>query len=69
MDGKKVTQLMRQDSGVVISGGQQDLEGKIFRIGHLGYVSEKDIDEVLDALGRALAKAGFVAAKRAPVAR
>jgi len=69
VDGKKVSQFMRQDSGVVISGGQQDLEGKIFRIGHLGYVTEKDIDEVLDALGRALAKAGFVAAKRAPVAR
>jgi aspartate aminotransferase-like enzyme len=59
VDGKKVSQVMRQEYGVVISGGQQDLEGKIWRIGHLGYVNERDIDEVLEAMSKALAQCGF----------
>ena len=41
--------------GVVLSGGQAALAGKIFRIGHLGFVDIPDIDEVLAALGAALA--------------
>lgn len=36
--------------GIVLAGGQGALSGKIFRIGHLGYVDEADIQEVLDAL-------------------
>ncbi|MBI3952967.1 MAG: alanine--glyoxylate aminotransferase family protein [Chloroflexi bacterium] len=63
VDGKQVSQAMRQDSGVVISGGQQDLEGKIWRIGHLGHVSEPDVDDALRALEQALVKAGFPAKK------
>lgn len=36
--------------GIVLAGGQGALSGKIVRIGHLGYVDESDIQEVLDAL-------------------
>jgi aspartate aminotransferase-like enzyme len=38
---------------------QMELEGKIFRIGHLGWVKEDDIQAVLAALKTALPKAGF----------
>jgi aspartate aminotransferase-like enzyme len=41
-------------SGVVLSGGQGKLAGKIFRIGHLGWIEEGDVDEILAALARAL---------------
>jgi aspartate aminotransferase-like enzyme len=41
--------------GVVLSGGQASLAGKIFRIGHLGFVDVADIDEVVEGLAAALA--------------
>jgi len=35
------------------------MAGKIFRIGHLGWVNEDDIAQVLAALKTALPQAGF----------
>lgn len=51
--------LMEDEFGVVLAGGQGKLSGKIFRIGHLGLVDEKDIRHALEALERALAKLGY----------
>ncbi len=63
VDGKKLVQLLREDHNVVIAGGQQDLSGKIFRIGHLGYCSEEEIRDLLDALEKTLPKVGFTPSK------
>ncbi|MCX5992323.1 MAG: alanine--glyoxylate aminotransferase family protein [Chloroflexi bacterium] len=57
VDAKKLLQIMREEYGVVLSGGQQKLEGKIFRIGHLGWVTEADMAEVTSALKKALPRA------------
>jgi aspartate aminotransferase-like enzyme len=51
-------QILREEYGVTLSGGQQRLAGKIFRIAHLGWVSEADIDEVMTALRVALPRVG-----------
>ncbi|MDO8614931.1 MAG: alanine--glyoxylate aminotransferase family protein [Dehalococcoidia bacterium] len=51
--------LMEDEYNVVLAGGQGKLSGKIFRIGHLGLVEEDDIRQALDALARALPKAGY----------
>ncbi|MDD5605284.1 MAG: alanine--glyoxylate aminotransferase family protein [Dehalococcoidales bacterium] len=59
LDGKLLNKIMREEYDVILGGGQQVLEGKIFRIGHLGWVDEKDIDAVFAALKEALPKAGF----------
>ena len=59
LDGKKLVSLMRTDHNVVIAGGQQELSGKIFRIGHLGYCSEDDINGALSALESTLQKMKF----------
>jgi len=59
LDVKKLLGILREEHDVVLSGGQQRLEGKIFRIGHLGYVSEEDMDAVGQALRIALPQAGF----------
>ena len=59
IDGEQLMELMRTEENVVLAGGQGKLTGHIFRIGHLGYVTEDHISEVLDALGRALPKVGF----------
>lgn len=41
-DGKQIPKLMRKH-GVVIAGGQDELEGKIFRLSHFGYCGKFDI--------------------------
>ncbi len=54
---KELLRILREEHGVILAGGQERLEGRIFRIGHLGYVEEADIEEVLEALRVALPKA------------
>jgi aspartate aminotransferase-like enzyme len=58
-DVKKLRTLMQSEYGIVLAGGQQRLDGKIFRIGHLGLVTEADIGELLAALKEVLPRAGF----------
>ena len=50
VDGKKLLRAVRERHDVDIPGGQGKLEGKILRIGHLGWVTERDIAEALRAL-------------------
>jgi aspartate aminotransferase-like enzyme len=59
VDSKDLTGVMREDHGIILSGGQSTLAGKIFRIGHLGYVDDADIDQVFEALPKALTKVGY----------
>jgi aspartate aminotransferase-like enzyme len=53
---------LRDEFGIVLAGGQGPYEDTLFRIGHLGYVTEANITPVLDALaavlGRDPARAG-----------
>jgi aspartate aminotransferase-like enzyme len=64
LDGKKLRQILREEYKVVLAGGQQTLDGKIFRIGHLGMVDDKDIKEVLSAIKAVLPRAGFAGVKK-----
>ena len=57
IDVTRLIQLLREEHKVILAGGQQRLSGRIFRIGHLGLVHEKDIKSVMEALGRALPRA------------
>jgi aspartate aminotransferase-like enzyme len=59
LDAKRLLTILREEHDVILAGGQQELDGKIFRIGHLGWVSESDIDAVIERLRIALPKAGF----------
>ena len=57
VDGGKLVGTLRDEHGVVLTGGQGSLAGQIFRIGHLGYTTENEIQHVLDAISVALPKA------------
>jgi aspartate aminotransferase-like enzyme len=59
LDGKKLRQVLREQYKVVLAGGQQTLDGKIFRIGHLGLVDEKDVKEIIASIEKVLPLAGF----------
>jgi len=59
LDGDKLRRILREEYQIVLSGGQQSLADKIFRIGHLGWITEEEIAEVILALRATLPKAGF----------
>jgi len=59
LDIGKLRQILREEHNVVLGGGQQKLDGKIFRIGHLGWVTDEDIEKVIATLKIALPQAGF----------
>jgi len=58
VDGAKIPSKMAEDHGIRIAGGQADMKGKIFRIGHMGYVDKIDVIGVLAALEMTLADLG-----------
>jgi aspartate aminotransferase-like enzyme len=58
---KELRRILREEKEIVLGGGQQTLDGKIFRIGHMGWVTEKDITEVISAIGEALPRSGLKA--------
>ena len=60
LDVKKLLTILREEHNVILAGGQGELAGNIFRIGHLGWVTESDIEAVIERLKVALPKAGFV---------
>jgi aspartate aminotransferase-like enzyme len=57
-EGKKIPKIMRDKYGVTIAGGQDELEGKIFRLSHFGYCGEFDITTGISCLELVLAELG-----------
>lgn len=68
VDAEKIRAAMRDQFGVEIGGGQGDLKGKMWRIGHMGYAYPLDVLAILGALEKALAGAGWSAAAGRAVA-
>ena len=59
IDGKALNARLREEYDTVLAGGQGKLAGQIFRIGHLGWFQQQDIDNAIDALGSALTDLGY----------
>jgi aspartate aminotransferase-like enzyme len=55
---KEIRRLLREEHDIVVAGGQDKLSDQIFRVGHVGYVSQSDLDEVLVALKVVLERLG-----------
>ena len=56
IDGKKLVNEIKENYNIVLGGGQQKLAGKIVRIGHMGWVEKKDIEDSINALKETLGK-------------
>jgi aspartate aminotransferase-like enzyme len=56
---KALDELLRTEYQVELQGGQGKLAGKIFRIGHLGWVVEDDLHGALAALRSSLPRLGY----------
>jgi aspartate aminotransferase-like enzyme len=64
----EICDRIRSDFGCVLAPGQGPLKGKVFRIGHFGYVSELDIVRGLAALEMTLERLGHPVKRGAAVA-
>jgi aspartate aminotransferase-like enzyme len=58
MDSADLTLALRERHGVTIAGGQGELKGAIFRIGHIGWYDEFDIATALSAVELVLGELG-----------
>ncbi len=58
VDSVELVAYLRDTHNVLISGGQGDLKGRIFRIGHMGMVSLQHIELTVEALADGLATLG-----------
>jgi aspartate aminotransferase-like enzyme len=59
MEADKIRSLMKKRFDIALAGGQDHLSNKIFRIGHLGFVSDRDILSCVAALEVVLAELGY----------
>ncbi|NJK35380.1 MAG: alanine--glyoxylate aminotransferase family protein [Oscillatoriales cyanobacterium SM2_2_1] len=58
VDAEKVRSHLKKHFDIVVAGGQDQLSGKIFRLGHLGFVADRDILAALAALEATLQQLG-----------
>ena len=58
IDAESIRKSIKNDFDILLAGGQDHLKGKIFRIGHLGFVNDRDIISVISALESTLNKMG-----------
>ncbi len=56
---KELLTTLRTRHGLVLAGGQGDLVGRIFRIGHLGMVDDGDVYSILATLEQGLHESGM----------
>jgi aspartate aminotransferase-like enzyme len=57
--GKQIQKIMQEKYGVIIMGGQDELQGKILRLSHFGYCDVFDIATGIGALEMTLDELGF----------
>ncbi|MEH1891410.1 MAG: alanine--glyoxylate aminotransferase family protein [Nostoc sp.] len=55
----KIRSLMKKRFDIALAGGQDHLSNKIFRIGHLGFVSDRDILSCIASLEVTLRELGY----------
>jgi aspartate aminotransferase-like enzyme len=56
---KNLLTTLRTNHGLVLAGGQESLQGKIFRIGHLGWIDDADAYTILSLLEAGLVDTGL----------
>ena len=66
VDWAAMNKMLREEYQLVLAGGQGKLAGQIFRIGHLGWVSEDEIEAAIESLRGALPRLGFALPEAAP---
>jgi aspartate aminotransferase-like enzyme len=59
VDAEQIRSVMKKQFDIALAGGQDHLKGKIFRIGHLGFVCDRDLLAAISALEATLKSLGY----------
>lgn len=59
VEAEQIRAVMKKRFDIALAGGQDHLKGKIFRIGHLGFVSDRDILTCIGAIEATLQELGY----------
>lgn len=54
VDGRALLRHVQEDQGVILGDGQASLAGRILRVGHMGWITEQNIDVAVAAIGRSM---------------
>ena len=65
IDAEGFRKTIKNNFDILLAGGQDHLKGKIFRVGHLGYVNDRDIITVVSAMSHTLINMGKITAHQA----
>jgi len=58
IDSEKILATYSTSHNITIAGGQGEMKGRVFRLGHMGYVAEFDVISALAALEQVLQELG-----------
>ncbi|WP_409479901.1 pyridoxal-phosphate-dependent aminotransferase family protein [Pseudobdellovibrio sp. HCB154] len=58
-DGAKFREHLEKSYNVTVMGGQDQLKGKIIRLGHMGYITDQDLHQTTERLAAGLNDFGF----------
>ncbi len=59
VDGLALVKILREKHGITIAGGQASLKGKIFRIAHIGSITDFDLITGISGLEMVLGELGY----------
>ena len=65
LDPEEFRKKIKNNFDILLAGGQDHLKGKIFRVGHLGYVNDRDIITVVSAISNTLLDLGKITSQQA----
>ena len=59
-DAEEFRKTIKNKFDILLAGGQDHLKGRIFRVGHLGYINDRDIITVISAISNTLLDMGKI---------
>jgi aspartate aminotransferase-like enzyme len=59
LDAEQIRSVMKKRYDIALAGGQDHLKGQVFRIGHLGFVCDRDILAAIASLEASLRELGY----------
>ncbi len=65
IDAEEFRKKIKNKFDILLAGGQDHLKGKIFRVGHLGYINDRDIITVITAISNTLLSLKKITAQQA----
>ena len=65
IDAEEFRKTIKNKFDILLAGGQDHLKGKIFRVGHLGYINDRDIITVITAISNTLLEQDKISTQQA----